>query len=59
MGILLIFEILRIILDVQGYIGNFGSVGVFGSFSVFKGILVILEVKRNSSSFRGILVILS
>ena len=46
MSILLIFEILGIILDVQGYIGNFGSVGVFGSFKVFKGILVILEVKR-------------
>ena len=42
MGILLIFEILAIILDVQGYIGNFESVGVFGSFKVFKGILVIL-----------------
>ena len=27
MGILLILEILGIILDVQGYIGNFGSVG--------------------------------
>ena len=35
-----------IILDIQGYIGNFGSVGVFGSFWVFEGILVILEVKR-------------
>ena len=31
-----------IILDIQGYIGNFGSVGVFVSFLVFKG---ILEVK--------------
>ena len=40
MGILLILEILGIILDVQGYIGNFESV------EVFKGILVILEVKR-------------
>ena len=30
--ILLILEILGIILDVQGYIGNFGSAGVFGSF---------------------------
>ena len=36
MGILLILEILGIILDVQGYIGNFGRLGVF------KG---ILEVK--------------
>ena len=35
-----------VILDVQGYIGNFESVGVFGSFWVFKGILVILEVNR-------------
>ena len=43
MGILLILEILGIILDVQGYIGNFGRLGVFASFSVFKG---ILEVKR-------------
>ena len=32
MGILLILEISGIILDVQGYIGNFGSVGVFISF---------------------------
>ena len=32
MGILLILEILGITLDVQGYIGNFGSVGVFVSF---------------------------
>ena len=32
MGILLILEILGIILDVQGYIGNLGSVGVFVSF---------------------------
>ena len=32
MGILLILEILGIILDVQRYIGNFGSVGVFVSF---------------------------
>ena len=32
MGILLILEILEIILDVQEYIGNFGSVGVFASF---------------------------
>ena len=46
MGILLILEILGIILDVQEYISNFGSVGVFASFSVFKGILVIVEVKR-------------
>ena len=35
MGILLILEILGIILDVQGYIGNFGSVG---------GIWVILSI---------------
>ena len=32
MIILLILENLGIILDVQGYIGNFGSVRVFGSF---------------------------
>ena len=32
MGILLILEILGIILDVQGYIGNLGSVRVFVSF---------------------------
>ena len=32
MGILLILEILEIILDVQGYIGNFGRLGVFTSF---------------------------
>ena len=43
MVILLILEILGIVLDIQGYIGNFGSVGVFVSFLVFKG---ILEVKR-------------
>ena len=41
-----------VILDVQGYIGNFGSIGVFGSFWVFKGILVILEVKRVFVSFK-------
>ena len=46
MGILLILEILGIILDLQGYIGNFGSVGVSVSFQVFKGILVISEIKR-------------
>ena len=46
MGILLILEILGIILDVQGYIGNFGCPRVFGSFWVFKIILIILEVKR-------------
>ena len=51
MGILLILELLGIILDFQGYIGNFGSVGLFGSFSVFKGILVILEVKRVFKKF--------
>ena len=39
MSILLNLEILEIILDVQGYIGNFGSVRLFGSFRVFKGIL--------------------
>ena len=33
-----------VILDVQGYIGNFESVRVFGLFWVFKGILVILKV---------------
>ena len=32
MGILLILEILGIILDAQGYIGNICSVGLFGSF---------------------------
>ena len=32
MGILLILEILGIILDVQGYIGNFGRLGLFASF---------------------------
>ena len=32
MGILLILEILGIILDVQGYIGNFGILGLFASF---------------------------
>ena len=32
MGILLILEILGIILDVQGYIGNFGRLEVFASF---------------------------
>ena len=30
--ILLILEILGIILNVQGYIGNFGRLGVFASF---------------------------
>ena len=32
MDILLILEILGIILDVQGYIGNFERLGVFASF---------------------------
>ena len=32
MGILLILEILGIILDVQGYISNFGRLWVFASF---------------------------
>ena len=32
MGILLILKILGIILDVQGYIGNFGRLGAFASF---------------------------
>ena len=32
MGILLILEILGTILDVQGYVGNFGRLGVFESF---------------------------
>ena len=32
MGILLILEILGIILDVQGYIGNFGRLEVFAFF---------------------------
>ena len=40
---LLILEILGIILDVQGYIVNFGRLGVVASFYVFKS---ILEVKR-------------
>ena len=52
MGILLILEILGIILDVQGYIGNFESVGVFGSFWVF------WKLTGYSTSFRGIWVIL-
>ena len=32
MSILLILKILGIILDVQGYIGNFGRLEVFASF---------------------------
>ena len=32
MDILLILEILGIILDVQGYIGNFESIGLFASY---------------------------
>ena len=32
MGILLILEIFEIILDVQWYIGNFGSIGISASF---------------------------
>ena len=31
-GILVILEIFGIILDVKGYIGNFGRLGVFASF---------------------------
>ena len=46
MGILLILKILGIILDVQGYIGNFGYLRVFwssiGYSSSFRGIWVIL-----------------
>ena len=33
-----------VILDVQGYIGNFESVGGIWVILVFKGILVILKV---------------
>ena len=52
MDILLILEILGVILDVQGYIGNFGSVGVFASFWVF------WRSRGYSSSFRSIWIIL-